>query len=101
MAGEMSSKEYSWAWLTADRVLSHNSCELVAARLVASAASGGTTLYDGENANGVPITELVTSAAGSDSFEPPVPIYCDRGLYASVGTNAIGVLVQWRELPRG
>lgn len=97
----MDSEKYSWAWVTADRLLSTGPCELVSAYLVVSAASTDTHLYDGANTNGDKIVTLESAVATGHLFNPPVPLYCRRGLYVDVGTSVTGVLVQWRELPRG
>lgn len=97
----MNSEEYSWAWVTADRVLSTGPCELVSAHLVVSAASTDTHLYDGKDTRGDKIVTLEAAAATGHPFKPRVPVYCRRGLYVDVGTNVTGVFVQWRELPRG
>lgn len=95
----MDSREYSWAWVTSDQLLSHGPCDLISAYLVVSAASTDTHLYDGENTRGSKIATLESAAVTGHHFKPPVPIYCRRGLYLDVGTNVTGVLVQWRELP--
>lgn len=95
----MDSQEYSWAWITADRLLSRGPCELIAAYLVVSAASTDTHLYDGENTSGDKIVTLESAAVTGHPFKPPVPIYCRRGLFADIGTNVTGLFVQWRELP--
>lgn len=92
------SKELSWAWVTADQLLSHGPCELLFAYLVVSAGSTDTHLYDGEGALGDKIVTLESAAVTGQPFKPPEPIYCRRGLYVDVGTNVTGILVQWREL---
>lgn len=97
----MNSREVSWAWVTADRVLSHRPCELIFAFAVASGATSDSGLYDGENTQGVLVTKLASAGAGVISFQPSVPVYCDRGLYVDVGSNILGIFVQWRELPYG
>ena len=96
----MDSKEYSWAWVTADRLLSAGPCELVSAYLVVSAGSTDTHLYDGENTSGNKVVTLESAAVTGHPFKPPTPIYCRRGLYVDIGTNVTGCFIQWRELPR-
>ena len=96
----MDSEIYSWAWVTADRLLSTGPCELLFAYLVVSAASTDTHLYDGANTSGDKIVTLEAAAATGHPFKPKEPLYCRRGLYVDIGTNVTGVLVQWRELPR-
>lgn len=92
------SKEYSWAWVTADRLLSHGPCELVCAYLVPSAATTDTVLYNGENTSGVAIITLKAATIRIMPFNPKEPVYCEHGLYVDVGTSVSGVFVQWREL---
>ena len=94
----MESKEISWAWVTADRLLSHGPCELLYAHLVVSAADAVSYLYDGENTGGDKIVTLESAAITGLNFNPPKPIYCRRGLYVDKGTNVTGIFVQWREL---
>lgn len=96
----MYSEKYSWAWVTADRLLSTGPCELVYAQAV---SDGGeikdTWLYDGANTRGEKIINLQRGTSGNITLSPKVPIYCRRGLYVDIGNNTEGVLVQWRELP--
>lgn len=98
----MDSKEYSWAWVTVDRLLSTGPCELVYAHAV---SDGGeiqdTWLYDGANTNGDKIINLQKGVTGNIILNPKVPVYCYHGLYVDVGSNTEGVLVMWRELPGG
>lgn len=94
----MESKEFSWAWVTADRLLSHGACELLFALLTSSASAGSATIYDGESTSGDKIVTLEAGAAVSRHFNPAKPVYCRRGLYVDVDTNVTGVFVQWREL---
>jgi hypothetical protein len=94
----MDSKEYSWAWVTGDRLLSHGPCELLYAYLVVSAASTDSSLYDGENTTGDLIVTLKAAAVTGHPFKPKEPIYCRKGLYVDVGTSVSGIFVQWREL---
>lgn len=95
----MESKEFSWAWVTADMLLSHRPCELAYAQAV---SDGGeikdTWLYNGENTNGEKIINLQSGHHGNGILSPEVPIYCYRGLYVDIGSSTEGVLVQWREL---
>jgi hypothetical protein len=95
---ELESKEYSWAWVTADLLLSHGPCELLFAYLVVSAACADSHLYDGESAAGEKIVTLEAAGATGHSFKPKEPVYCRRGLYVDVGTSVTGIFVQWREL---
>jgi hypothetical protein len=92
------SKDYSWAWVTADRKLTDRESELVAAYLVCSAASTGSVIYDGSDTGGDKVIGLEGALAITWGFTPPVPIYCRKGIFVDVGTNVTGILVQWRNL---
>lgn len=94
----MDSKEYSWAWVTSDRQLSDGPCELLMVVLVPSATTIDTVIYNGDNTTGDKILQFNITVVLNWGFIPPVPIYCDKGLYIDIGTNVTGVLVQWREL---
>ena len=95
----MESKEYSWAYLTGNRVLSHGPCELVFAYLVPGAVTTDAVLYDGENTTGDVIVTLQAASVTGKAFSPKVPIYCRKGLYFSQGSStSTRVFVQWREL---
>jgi len=94
----MDSKAYSWAWVTADRLLTDKECELVYAYLVPSAATTNSVLYNGTNTGGDPIVTLESAVVTGHKFAPPVPVYCPRGLYADVGTSVTGIFVMWRNL---
>lgn len=100
------SKEYSWAWVTADQLLSHGPCDLLYANMRPSAENDIVTLYDGENTSGGIVAILqgaydygaAVQKGQSVSFSPPVPVYCRMGLYVDLGATATRVFVQWREL---
>lgn len=94
----MESKEYSWAWVTADQLLSHGPCELLFAYLVVSAGSTDSHLYNGESAAEEKIVTLESAAVTGHEFKPPVPVYCSKGLYVDVGTVVTGIFVMWRNL---
>ena len=99
----MNSKEYSWKWVTQDELLSHGPCELLYAQLIPqSAATATSTLYDGENTKGDIISSFRTAESRPCEIDPPVPIYCRRGLYIDIAAQTKGIFVQWRELgPKG
>jgi hypothetical protein len=92
------SKEYSWAWVTGDRKLTDRPAELVAAYLVVSAASIDSAIYNGSDTSGDKILALESAAVTNLAFEPPVPIYCSKGIFVDIGTAVTGILVQWRNL---
>lgn len=96
----MDSREYSWAWVTADRRLSLGPCELVFALLTAGAGNADVTLYDGENTSGDIILTLEALQHVTQQAHLLVFAYCRRGLYVDIGTNVTGCFIQWRELPR-
>lgn len=92
------SKEYSWARVMEDRLLSHGACELLYAYLDAGTADDYATIYDGENTSGEVITIVRSAAKNPRPFSPKVPVYCRRGLYIDLATATSVVFVQWREL---
>lgn len=92
------SKKYSWAWVTASRLLSHGACELCCFMLTATTDFGTVNIYDGENTNGDLIAIVECLANRSQMFCPKFPIYCRRGLYIERVANVFGAFVQWREL---
>lgn len=92
------SKEYSWAWIEEDQLLSHGACELVYAVLTSKDAVGTVYIYDGENTNGDLIARLECGVKRSQEFKPAKPIYCRRGLYIDIYEKLYGVFVQWKEL---
>ena len=72
-------------------------CFLISANLVAGAGGAATaTLYDGHTTNGDVILDLSAPASTADDRTFPFPIYCDQGLYASLGSNVTSVIVQLR-----
>lgn len=97
----MESKEYSWTWVTASRLLTARECELVYAHLAAGGQSTATVIYDGVNTSGDVVTYLISAAITGLSFSPPVPIYCRKGLYITKDPGATGILVMWRHLKQG
>lgn len=94
----MESKKYSWAWVTAARLLTDQECELVYAQNAPTGATTTSILYNGVDANGQEIIALNAAVAMDVPFNPPVPAYCDRGLYVVPGTAVTGVFVMWRNL---
>lgn len=95
----MESKEYSWAWVTADELLSHGACELCYAVAVSDGgAIENTAIYDGESTNGTLVINFNSGVKAEIPLTPKEPIYCRRGLYVDIGENTEGVFVQWREL---
>jgi len=98
MPPERESKEYSWEYVTADKVVESGPCELLYARLVCSASTTDSAIYSGTNTSGRKITDLKVAVVTDQEFRPPVPVYCDAGFYVDVGTSVSGILVQWRKL---
>ena len=91
------SKEYSWKWVTADEVLSKVACDFIYSKHVPSTAATSTIdIYDGENTSGKIIAKCRTASSRPAKVDPPVPIYCRRGLYVDIKANCLGVLVIWR-----
>lgn len=94
------SREYSWRWITASRLLSHGPCELVGITQTSADGVSDVTFYDGESTSGDQIFTLEALQNRSCVVNFTTPIYCRRGLYVDFGSNLTGVLVQWRQLPR-
>ena len=94
----MESKEFSWAYVTASRMLKQGPCELLYAYLVPSAASTLNYIRDGVDANGDLIVNLECAVVTGHEFKPPKPLYCNKGLYITIGTGTTGIFVQWRNL---
>jgi hypothetical protein len=95
---ETDSKEYSWAWVTADRLLTDHECELVYAYMAVSGAETDTHLRNGVDANADIVVTLKSAVVTGLPFSPPVPIYCRKGLFADIGSATSGLLVVWRNL---
>jgi hypothetical protein len=93
------SKNYSWAWITADGLVAKGPCELLHAHLVVGSANNSVTLYDGTDTNGKEIVYLHSAARSPATFDPPKPVYCDRGIYAAFSSNIEGAFIQWRMIP--
>jgi hypothetical protein len=94
----LESKEYSWAWVTADRILTEGECELVYAYLVPSGAETDTHLRNGVDANADIVVTLKAATVTDKAFSPKVPVYCRKGLFADIGSATSGLFVQWRNL---
>lgn len=95
----MESQDYSWAWVTADQLVSHGPCDLIYAFCVPDDTEPEGYVYDGENTNGDKIFRFTGSSKRGIPFSPPIPIYCRRGLYIDIGKDIEGILIQWRERP--
>lgn len=90
------SKEYSWNFFKASGIVTDKSADLVYANLNPSAAAAVAALYDGQATTDNEIVGLDDAAKTNLEFKPPVPVYCDKGIYITVGSNVTGVLVIWR-----
>jgi len=98
----MESKAYAWKWVTVDTVLSKRPCELLYAHLIPSTAATCTaTIYDGTNTSGKVITAMRTASSIPCNFTPPVPVYCENGLFFDAITVVKGCFIMWRELGKG
>jgi len=94
----LESKEYSWAWVTGDQLLTDRECELVYACLSVSGAETDTHLRHGTNTGAGIIVTLKSAVVTNLPFSPLAPIYCPKGLFADIGSNTSGLLVIWRNL---
>jgi len=94
----LESKEYSWAWVTADRLLTERECELIYAHMAVSDAETDTHLRNGVDANADIVVTLKSAVVTGLPFSPPVPVYCRKGLFADIGSKTSGLFVMWRNL---
>lgn len=92
------SKEWSWEFVTADKVVAEGPCEINRLHLVPSGASTGTAVYDGASTEGTKIIGLVAATRTTHHTPFVPPIYCGQGIYIDIGTNVEGVLIQYRRL---
>lgn len=94
----MESKEYRWAWVTDDLLLSMGACELCFVMITSDKTDAYVSIYDGENTT----ETLIATIKGRTDLSVPVafpqPIFCRKGLYIDLANSPVGVLVQWREL---
>jgi len=92
----------AWTNTGVDAVITNAPAYLHGLVLLASAAGGDATLYDGTDAGaGRKIGTFKGGANLSNQvvFYPPLP--CERGLFLDVGSNVTEVLVHWDPIPRG
>ncbi len=95
----MESKEYSWKWVTADELLSHGPCDFLYAHFIPKSAATATSLiYANTEASGDIISSIRTAESRACEIDPPVPLYCPKGLYIDIAAQTKGILVVWREL---
>jgi len=92
------SREYSWEYVIADKILREGPCELLYVAVVPSAATTDSAIYNGRSTSGRKILDLKVAVVASGEFRPPLPIFCDQGLYLDVGSNVSGIFVLWRDL---
>lgn len=97
----MDSRDYSWIHVTASRVLSTGPCELLYASIAVGASNNKATFYNGVGTNNDIVVILEAQTRTSTPFDPPVPVYCHKGLYVSLSSNVDGLFVLWRELSQG
>jgi hypothetical protein len=95
---ERESKDYSWEFVRADKVLEKGPCELVYACMVPSGTSATCDIYTGTDTTGKFLIGFVAAVMLTWEFRPMVPIYCNNGIYVDIGSDVTGVLVQWRKL---
>jgi len=95
------SKEYSWKWITADELLSKGACELSHAILTCDGGNCSASIYDGESSNGKLVVTFKALQNRSVVASLYPHIFCRRGLFVDLGTDCLGMLIQWREKPTG
>lgn len=65
--------------------------------ILASAAGGDATLYQGQDAGSGDVLGSFKGAANvSNPVMFPRPVYCDRGLYLSIGSNITNVILLFK-----
>ena len=86
--------------VTADSLVCRGPCLFYGAVILASAAGGDASLYDGEDADsGRHLITLKGDANISNPVIPPAPVALGEGLFAAIGENCDEVLVLY--LPLG
>lgn len=89
----------AWSNVVADGVVTSHAAVLHGLVLLASAAGGDITVYDGTDPNG---GRKILTAKGAANVSNPIPFYppliCERGIYVDVGTSVTEVLIHWDPL---
>lgn len=85
-------------WVTASALIGKGECELVCAIASVATASSSAyfTIYNGEDAAGEKVIDLL--GAVTKRFNPKEPVYCPKGIYVAKTSTPDGLFVQWREL---
>jgi len=89
------SKEYSWKYVTDAELLCNTACDFLYAKLTPDATVADVTLYNGENNLGQVIVKIAAAGLYNNECNPPVGLYCPKGLYVDTITTG-DVLVVWR-----
>lgn len=95
---EKDSKEWSWEFVVASGVVVEGECEISHLHLVPKAASTGTIVYDGTDANGRVLTHMVAAVITNAHMPFRPPAYMSQGIYVTLSANATGLLIQYRRL---
>jgi len=68
--------------------------------LINSAATGASTaiIYDGENATGKQILTIGTITSHSAQFSPLKGVYCEKGIYVSLGANVTSLTLVYENI---
>ena len=86
--------------LTASGIVNEGQTLLYGVLLLTSVTGGDITLYEGTDAvAGRPFAKICADASITKSVNFSFPVYFDRGLYVSFGSNVTEVLISW--LPLG
>lgn len=85
-----------WTNVTADKVVTAQPALLHALVLLASAAGGAVTIYEGQDTSS---GRKILTVKGQANVSRPVrfqpPLRCERGIYVDVGSDVGEVLVLW------
>jgi len=91
---EIDPKKVKWTWVTKDMLIESTSCLFIQAVLTGNGSvDPKVRFYDGLSTQGDVIAELRTYRTWSNHLTPPMPIYCEKGLYVDCLTPLDGVLV--------
>lgn len=86
----------AWTNTTADAVITNAPAYLHGLTLLASAAGGDVTVYDGADPGA---GRKILTAKGAANVSLPIafypPLLCERGIYLDVGSSVTEVTVHW------
>jgi len=91
----------AWERRTTSGLVTPGPVSLTRLVILSNATSDGVTVYDGRDA---PSGHLIGEFQGEAYVSTPIvfnpPIYCENGIYLSLDTNVVEVLVEWESARR-